>query len=1598
MTIENEPIAIVGMECIYPGAPNLAAFWRNVVRGTNCLTAIPADRWNGVAAREVPRVPGGFIDGFTEFDPVAFGVMPAEVEEGDPEQFLVLSVIDAALRDMRSMSAKKATSVASPENTEIVIGRGGYVSNGAERMYLRMEGVDQAMELLSGILPDGSNAVVDEIRKQLQVGVGAVTPNVVACALPNLTSGRAANRLNMMGRNHTVDAACASSLIAVDSVVRGLCEGRSDLGIAVGLHINQKPHFWMAFNAIGALSRTGVCRPFAQEADGLLMGEGIGAVVLKRLSDAVRDGNRIYATIRSVGVASDGRGAAIMTPRLEGECLAMRRAYAESGIDPQSVGLIEGHGTATLVGDSTEIDALHAVFGREGRSIALGSVKSMIGHAMAAAGMAGLIKAALAIYHRLLPPTCNVERVHPKLVDSRFCVNTTTRPWVPPPGEARIAGVSAFGFGGINCHAILEGVEETTSWRSLTPQSSELFLASAESPARLAEASAHWRSKVASLGDEDLAAFCFSASASFSAAHPARLAIVATNAAELAAKLEHIQSAIANAPGVAIPGASGVYYGTSRHAGKLAFLFPGIGFPGLAGGYTERLAELYLHFPEVRQDLDLVDVLTQDDPSPQPFSYQMFPPKLLDAKTRQKIELELAWSERSPLGMAMANLASWHLLHSLGIEPDILAGFSLGELSSLIASEIIDPSFDVKALESLGQAMREEIRDSRDTEDALWAMVATSAERAEAVLRGVPGDVAVTIDASASQIFIGGDATAVRAALEKFKELGIWGQALPVFPMLRPYLTIHTRMAAPMEAKIREMVKIVPVGPGKYPVYSGTTATPYTDDPEGIRELMLASVVRPVKVKDTIARLYADGVRIFVQLGAGGKMRVSVENTFAGSDHVALSSDVEHRGGLEQLHHLLGHLVMLGVAFDPARLYRRRDLRPVDSANVAPKTVRKLSLKPPRLRLPAETAEWARAQMTAHAPAPVETPAIPARGDGGCLTMAGQSAAIMEQFLEVQRSWEQTETQLLQQFLDTEAATVAAVTRMRPRATPAVIAPRPFLGEIQSISPGRELVSRLLLDLRRHPFLVQHALLNIPDDLKPAEERLATLPLTFEIEILSEAAEALMPGLLVSACHSMEARRWVALESSTTLELTVRARVVDEREVEVELYTPGKSNPAFRGRATMAASLSPPPPPLEQAYERECPHIPSEFYARGPLFHGPLYKLVRSFLGMSETHIGAEIEAGGQEAYLGSSAANLVFEPVLLDALQHVVGYRGWLDGWLPMPVGMKRITRFGPTPRAGSRVRLSVHYRKLDGRRVEADYEAYDETGRPWIRVDSLQSWRVLSPKILLEANHRPREGYLARSWPLHSPAVHCYRVTMDDFGDSPPEWMARLYLRPEEWAAYQRRPAVDWLLGRVAAKDAVRAWLRQHRGVLLHPLEVEIFNDADGAPCLKTPSVPSLAISIAHIENEAVAVAAEAAGLGVDLAELKERGSGFADFVFRKDELDHFPTERRDMWVHRGWCAKEASAKAARLGLGQLAQFHIVALDVGSGAFEIEFQGRLMTAASWQEGNRAIAVVAANAEGGARAPISADDAPEVVRFDGGRTSDSRTIWGAQS
>ncbi|MGA6165067.1 beta-ketoacyl synthase N-terminal-like domain-containing protein [Amycolatopsis magusensis] len=437
------PVAIVGMSVLLPGAPDLATYWRNITGGVDAISEVPEGRWE--ADGEVYCRRGGFVSG-AEIDVTSFGIMPNSVPGTEPDQLIALRVAAEALADAGGR-------LPDPRRAGVILGRGGYLTPGLVRLDQRVRTAAQLTRTLTELLPDLCADQLDRVRSAFTDALGPHSPESAIGLVPNLAASRVANRLDLRGPAYTVDAACASSLIAVDHAVRELSSGRCDLMLAGGVHHCHDITLWSVFSQLKALSPSERIRPFHRDADGILIGEGTGVVVLKRLADAERDGDRIYAVVRGTGVASDGRTASLVNPDSGGQVTAVRAAWRAADLDPASIGLLEAHGTATPAGDGAELATLAEVFGpADGPHAVLGSVKSMIGHTMPAAGVAGLVKAALAVYHGVLPPTLHCDDPHPGLAGTRFRTTGTTEEWT----GHRLAGVNAFGFGGINAHVVLD--------------------------------------------------------------------------------------------------------------------------------------------------------------------------------------------------------------------------------------------------------------------------------------------------------------------------------------------------------------------------------------------------------------------------------------------------------------------------------------------------------------------------------------------------------------------------------------------------------------------------------------------------------------------------------------------------------------------------------------------------------------------------------------------------------------------------------------------------------------------------------------------------------------------------------------------------------------------------------------------------------------------------------------------------------------------------------------------------------------------------------------------------------------------------------------
>ncbi|WP_282189801.1 polyketide synthase [Streptomyces sp. RPA4-5] len=457
------------MGALFPGAGDLAAYWRNLVAGTDCITDVPPGRWDPEiyydphAAQGPARSDrfycrrGGFLTEPAAFDPTRFGIMPAAVRGAEPDQLLALRTITDAIAD----AGGEERLPADRSRIGVILGRGGFMGVATARLDQRVRTAHQLAVTLRELALELGESRIAAVREAFQASLGPEQPEASIGLVPSFTAARTANRLDFRGPAYTLDAACASSLLAVAQAADLLAAGRCDLMVAGAVHHCHIATLWSVFTQLRALSPTQHIRPFDRRADGTLLSEGTGVVLLKRLADAERDGDRVYAVIRGTGVAGDGRAAGLMSPRPEGQISALEQAWSGAGLDPAhpaALGLLEAHGTGTPVGDGVELDTLARVFGPPGAGIppvGLGSVKSMLGHTMQAAGIAGLIKAALAIHHRTLPPTLHLDEPHEGLARTRMRPVTEAEPWDAGRTPLR-AGVNAFGFGGINAHAVLE--------------------------------------------------------------------------------------------------------------------------------------------------------------------------------------------------------------------------------------------------------------------------------------------------------------------------------------------------------------------------------------------------------------------------------------------------------------------------------------------------------------------------------------------------------------------------------------------------------------------------------------------------------------------------------------------------------------------------------------------------------------------------------------------------------------------------------------------------------------------------------------------------------------------------------------------------------------------------------------------------------------------------------------------------------------------------------------------------------------------------------------------------------------------------------------
>ena len=950
-----EPIAIIGVSALMPDAPDIETFWQNILDAKVSIRTIPEHRWIGPVDHFFREGgPGNIEEGFTyarigavvegyEFDWRRWKQPPGTLTQIDLAQQWAVSVAAAAIEqagyDGDSKDIDRLRTGVAFANA--LGGENRNLSN--IRIYSNHT---KELAKSQGMPEENSAAFMESIIE----GAPRVNEDTMPGELANVVAGRVSNLLDLQGPNFAMDAACASSLATLMDACRLLQMRQVDVMIAGATDRSMDAPTFAKFSAIGALSATH-STPFDAGANGFVMGEGAGAFVLKRLSDAIQDGDEIHAVIRGVGGSSDGRGKGITAPSQRGQIQAIARAYSQAGYEATTVELIEAHGTSTKVGDATELGTLSLLWDGKpaGEHVAVGSIKSQVGHLKAAAGIAGLIKAVMSLHHRTIPPSAGFSTPNPTVdwKSNPFFVPTQAREWPRPTANPRRAGVSAFGFGGTNYHVALEGYEPdyhaelAQNWdqrwdayaetESTTSPSSDAIsvLDSSAKPSLTHEemkaieggilllsatdlSSLHSKlEKIDFAGthfDDDprglrLSSALNAASSEYDSSEAFRMCIVATSWGEFHKRTELAAKAMSDPEKWGFLQAQGILLTNDpalHPKAKVAHMYPGQG-----SQYVGMTYDLYQRYSAVQKvwtqaDETMVEVL--DGESLSSFVLR----SNLSKEERIEAEHKLKQTEYTQPAMLTADLAIERALNDHGQMPDMVAGHSLGEYAALMSAGILDMDGALRASAARGTEMGSVVIDDK----GLMASVMAPYDEVASVLESIEGYVIAANKNSPKMTVVAGETEPVKQAMAVFEEKGF--QCVP----LATSHAFHSRIVAPANEPLRRFLEGLEIRWPSIPITANVDGTFYPmegeDSKTGILSKLAPQMASAVEWTTQIQTMYSAGARAFIEVGPKRALTMFAVQILEGQPHLPIMSNHPKQGGIATFLSALGTLALAG--------------------------------------------------------------------------------------------------------------------------------------------------------------------------------------------------------------------------------------------------------------------------------------------------------------------------------------------------------------------------------------------------------------------------------------------------------------------------------------------------------------------------------------------------------------------------------------------------------------------------------------------------------------------------------------------------------------
>ena len=838
----NEPIAIIGMGCRFPGAGDPAHLWRLLRDGEDAVRPVPESRWNNAdyyhpdadAPGKISTQWGGFLDQVDRFDPEFFGISPREAVEMDPQQRLLLEVAWEALENAGQGPRDLAGC-----STGVFIGITG----------------DEYAQLFH--------------RQDDPTLFNAYFASGIA---RSVASGRISYTLGLQGPNLSIDTACSSSLVAVHTACLHLRMGECRMALAGGSNVVLSPQIGIAFSKAHMMAADGRCKTFDSRADGFVRGEGCGIVVLKRLSDALANGDSILALIRGSAVNQDGRSSGLTVPNRGAQEAVIRQALANARVQPLEIGYVEAHGTGTQLGDPIEANALAAVLG-PGRTtdnpLLVGSVKTNVGHLESTAGIAGLIKVVLSLQHEEIPRNLHFHAINPHINWEGLPIHVPVESQSWRRGERkRLAGVSAFGFSGTNAHVILEEAPRTEERNRKIERPLHLLALSARSQAALELLGGQYADKLGQ-PELELGDLCHSANAGRTHFEH-RVAVSGASPEELRRKL------LGTLPGKRIHDRDGV---------RSAFLFSGQG-----SQYAGMGKELYQTHPAFRQTLDqCAELLIGELDHP-----------LLQVLWGDATHLldQTAYTQPALFAVEFALAELWK---SWGILPSVVLGHSVGEYTAACVAGVYSLSDGLKLIAARGRLMQ------RISSQGAMAAVMTSEDQAREALKGLEERVSIASLNAPESVVISGFDRELAIAEDRLRQAGIRVLRLAVSH------GFHSPQMHEIEEPFATVASQLEYAVPRVALISSVTGRPVTRNEMIDPQYWRRQVSQPVRFRQALETIASQGHRVFVEIGPGTALAGLGRQCFNGDDRLWIPSIKKGRGEWQQILEGLERLYVHGA-------------------------------------------------------------------------------------------------------------------------------------------------------------------------------------------------------------------------------------------------------------------------------------------------------------------------------------------------------------------------------------------------------------------------------------------------------------------------------------------------------------------------------------------------------------------------------------------------------------------------------------------------------------------------------------------------------------